>query len=340
MKKLPEVNVSFDNLYGILIAPIRHKMLMTGIELKVFNHLSEPSSAQSVAGAIGGHLVNTRLFLDGLAASGLIMKKDGLYQNTPVTQTFMVEGSQTYLGQHLSIQNQFWAPLENLANLVKEGPPSTPEDMSSGEMWEQIAVAMANYERAGMAQQAIEIVSVLPEFSSIKKMLDLGGGPGMVGIAIVGSHPTMKGVIFDQPPVAKVAENFIKEYEMEARMEVMGGNYMIDSIGGEYDLVWASFTLNFARHDMDTFMKKIYDALNPGGVFISSAEGLTHERTKPEIMVLGMSSISLMGQDMCFDQGFIADAMTRIGFKSIHSCTLDTPVGPVDIDIGRKGGKL
>jgi hypothetical protein len=81
---------------------------------------------------------------------------------------------------------------------------------------------------------------------------------------------------------------------------------------------------------------KIHDALNPGGVFINFSDGLTQERTKPEIMVVGWLSKALTGHDMGFDQGFIADSMLRVGFKSVHSRTLDTPMGPMDLEIGRK----
>ena len=88
MKKLPEVNVSFEELYRVLVAPIQSKLLLTGIELKVFNQLSEPASADAVADAIGSHLENTGLFLDGLAASNLITKKNGLYQNTNSRRPF------------------------------------------------------------------------------------------------------------------------------------------------------------------------------------------------------------------------------------------------------------
>jgi hypothetical protein len=72
MKQLPEVNTSFENLYGILIAPIQSLLLLAGIELGVFNHLSEPKTAETVAAAIGSHPENTRLFLDGLAACDLV----------------------------------------------------------------------------------------------------------------------------------------------------------------------------------------------------------------------------------------------------------------------------
>jgi len=339
MKKLPEVNVSFEELYRMLIGPIKSKLLLTGIELGVFNHLSEPRSAEAVAETIGTHPVNTRLFLDGLAASALVVKKNGMYQNTLVTQEFLVDGSPRYLGQMFTLTVQMSNPaLNDLSKLIKEGPPPpSPEaDMGSEEVMLQFALSMANNERSGPAQQAVAIISELQGLPSFKKMLDLGGGPGLIGIAIVASHPTMKGVIFDKPAMVKVAETFIKEYEMEDRMEVMGGDYLQDSIGEGYDLIWASGTLNFGKDDMDSLTKKIYDALNPGGVFISLHDGLTHERTLPSIMVLNWMLMVLMGQDMGLDQGFIADSMLRVGFKSVRSRTLDTDWGPMDLDIGRK----
>jgi SAM-dependent methyltransferase len=338
MKQLPEVNASFENLYEMLLGPIRSKLMLTGIEMKVFDHLSEPKSADAVAETIGSHPQNTRLFLDGLAACDLITKKDGMYRNTTIAQEFLTEGSQTYLGEMLTYQSQFTIGLNNMSELVREGPPPpSPEmDMGSGEMWAQLTASVANRIRAGEVQRAVRIVSELPEFPSFKRMLDLGGGPGLIGTAIVASHPDMSGTIFDQPAVVKIAQAFIKEYGLDDRVEVMGGDYTTDPIGEGYDLIWASNTINFARDDIDSLIAKIYAALGPGGVFINLSEGLTHERTKPDNPVLSMISLSLMGQDMCFNQGEIADSMLRIGFRSIRSRMLDTDWGPMDLDIGRK----
>ena len=62
MNKFPEINVSFKELYRILSGPIQSKLLLTGIELKVFNHLIEPRSSDDMAKALGTHPENTRLF--------------------------------------------------------------------------------------------------------------------------------------------------------------------------------------------------------------------------------------------------------------------------------------
>ena len=336
MKKLPEVNESFEELYRMLVAPIKSKLLLTGIELRVFNHLSESMSADAVAEAIGTHLGNTRVFLDGLAASDLLTKKNGLYQNTEVTQTFLVEGSPTYIGEALTFRARTMFALDDISKRVRKGPPSIEECMGNGEIWNRSAsIYQADYQRAGLAHQAAEIVSKLPEFPSLKKMLDLGGGPGITAIALVAAHPSMRGVIFDKPVVVKVAETFIKEYGMEDRMEVLGGDFDHDPLGERYDLIWTSGTLNFSK-DIGLLVKKIYSALNPGGVFISLAAELTHERTEPPIRVLGWLPMMLMGQGIKLDQGTVADAMLRSGFKSVISRPIDTPMGPMDLDIGRK----
>lgn len=341
MKNFPKLNIDFYKLYEILIAPIRTRLLLTGIELKVFNHLSEPISAEAVAQALDTHLENTRLLLDGLAASDLVYKMNGLYRNTPLTQTFLVDREPTYLGEFLSdMSSQWFEPVFNeMGEMVRQGPKPwpTPEDsVDSEELWARHALLGANYQRSGPARQMAAIVSSLPEFPSFQKMLDLGGGAGLIGLAVAAESPSMEGVLFDRPPVAEVAKGLFKDFGLEDRMTAVGGDYFIDSIGDGYDLILAIATLNFARHDIDPIMTKIHDALNPGGVFISFHDGLTHERTKPEVMVLPGLATTLRGMDMGLDQGFLAEAMLRAGFKSVRSRTVDTDFGPMDLDIARK----
>lgn len=335
----PKIDADFSTLYEIMTGPVQSKLLFVGMELKVFNQLKEPRSSREVAEALGTHLENTRLFLNGLTAMGLVTKSNHLYQNTPFTQTSLVEGSPTCFSDMLrQIASMRERAIADLSALVKKGPPlpSKETDMGDEEVWARYAVSMANYQRAGAAQQAVEIVSAIPEFSSFKTMLDLGGGPGIIGIALVKAHPTMNGVIFDQPAVARIAEQFIKEHHMENRITTMGGDYNEDPIGGKYDLIWASTTLNFAKPNIDSLTQKIYESLNPGGYFVSIADGLTCERTQPGHYVLDQLPSALMGHDFGMNQGVIAGAMVRTGFQTVRSQTIQTPMMPMELDIARK----
>ncbi len=146
----------------------------------------------------------------------------------------------------------------------------------------------------------------------------------------------MKGIVFELPKMAKSARKYVKEYGLEDRMAVMEGDYNRDSIGEEYDLVLACASLYSSKPDLDSIVAKVYQALNPGGVFVSIHEGLTQEKTKPEKMRLGWLTAELLGKDLAFAQGEIADSMMRAGFRSVRSRTLNTPVGPMDLDVGQK----
>lgn len=337
--RVPEVDVSPEKLYGMCFASIRSKLLVAAIKLKVFDQLSEPKTAEQVAEAIQGHAENTRLLLDGLTTCELIDKKNGLYRNRPVAQTFLVEGLPTSLGEgflHQAAMSE--RMLANLPEMVLNGPPDTFENEAadSEERWARNAVWMANNERAGIAQQMARLVAGLPEFPAFRKMLDLGGGPGIFGIAIVDRHPAMHGVVFDRAPVVAVAERFIREYGLEDRMTVLAGDYNKDSIGDGYDLIWASSTLNFAQHNLDAVMRKIHAALNPKGVFVNLSEGLTDEGTKPDFFVLCTMGWAMIHPMRAFRQGEIAEAMLDAGFHRVTSRTLNTGWGQMDLDIARK----
>jgi len=209
------------------------------------------------------------VFLDSLVAIDLLQKKDGRYRNLPIAQVFLVENSPRFFGRLFTFMKPDDQFLQNLPKLVKEGPPPPPEKPPfSEDALAKGVLMMADTERAGYAQKTVEIASELPEFPSFRKMLDLGGGPGIIGMAIVDAHPTMKGFIFDLPPVVKETKKFIQEYEMEGRMEILGGDFNHDPIGEGYDCVLACNSLQFAQV-IDSVVKKIYDALNPGGVFVS-----------------------------------------------------------------------
>jgi predicted O-methyltransferase YrrM len=326
------MDISFESLYDMILAPIKSRLLLEALELKVFNHLAEFKSAQEVSQSVGSHPRNTALFLDGLAACDLLEKRCNRYRNSPLSSVFLVEESPHFIGQLLMDQWRWSQPvLEDLTTFILRGPQQVAK-VPSGESGD----ALANYERSGIAQKVSRIVEELPEFSSMRKMLDLGGGPGIIGMAVVASHPRMKGVIFELPQMAKVARKYVQEYSLEEKMAVMEGDYNRDSIGQEYDLVLACASLYSSKKSIDSIVGKVYEALNPGGVFVSIHEGLTHEKTKPEKMMLGWLAAELLGRDISFSQGEIADSMIRMGFRSVRSRTIDTPIGEMDLDVGRK----
>jgi len=339
MKDLPEINESLTRIYDISLSPVRANALAAGVEMLIFDHLTTPTPATEIAEKCGYNIEMTEEFLNVLAACGLLEKKNGKFVNPPDTGQFLVSDSPTYYGKILLREyHRITMSPENIIEIVKKGPASqqSMDNMCQEDFWTSYARSIANWERSGSAQKLAQIISDLPQFESFKHMLDLGGGPGLMGIAILKQHPSMTGVVFDQPAVAKVAEEFIANYGVSDRMTTIGGDYLMDSFGEGYDLILCSCTLNFALGCMDEMVKRIYDALNPGGVFISLQDGIYNEGTAPEYHVLNMMSSALSGFNCGIKKGLIAASMRNAGFEQVTSESITLDVGPFDLDIAIK----
>jgi predicted O-methyltransferase YrrM len=331
--------MDYGDLFQILMGPVKARLMMTGIELKIFTALTTFHSAEDVARDMGAHPENARRLLDALATIDLIEKKSGLYRNLPISQAFLTEGSPTYVGALFQmIETRSVNPLNELTRLVKEGPAGegAKRDFTSEGLWAELTRTSAAWTIGALGQKVAGILSGLPGFSDFRKMLDLGGGHGMFALYIVSEHPAMKGIVYDRREVVEVARSFIERYGMADRVTVAAGDYMTDDIGENYDLIWASSTLNFAKRDLDALIKRIYVAVKPGGYFVSFQDGMTHEHTKPDTMLGHLADQLITGIDFSLDQGAVAASALRCGFRWVRSRTLETPMGPMDMDIALK----
>lgn len=342
MKEFSKADPGIVKLFEIVIyTPMYSKTLLAGIELDVFSALTEPKKHTQIAKELSLHPENTGYLLDALTSMEFLEKKDGFYRNTALSNKHLAKSSDLYIGEYLKAYN-ILAGYEDvdIVKLVQEGPGNTAQnkERSKGhaEMFGDYTEMLKSSQKAGRAKEVADLVASLPEFNSFQKMLDLGGGPGLIGMAVVEAHPSMKGVIFETPAFAKAAQSAVKEYDMEGRVHVLSGDFTKDSIGEGYDLVLAVGSLNFAKHALDATIKKIYDALNPNGVFICISEGLTHEKTGPKGMAIGWLPSFLHGHNFSLEQGEISDAALRCGFRSVYKRTMNLIMGDMDVDIARK----
>jgi hypothetical protein len=64
-------------------------------------------------------------------------------------------------------------------------------------------------------------------FSSIEKLIDVGGGDGSLLVAILQAKPQMKGVLFDLPHVTEKAKQRITKEGLSGRCEVVAGDVFV-----------------------------------------------------------------------------------------------------------------
>ena len=337
MKRLPEIRHSWTDIHQIVMGDLQSHLLTTAIRLKIFDLLIRPATAEQVAENLHFQPRNTELYLNALAGMKLIQKQHGLFSNSEKSAVYLVSSNPCYLGAFFLHYRQWHEQLHSsLEQLLQSGPPEQQMEMSDGAIWAESARLSAAYQYCGSAQAMAHIAAAQPEFSKMTTMLDLGGGAGFFAQAIVAAHPTMTGVIFEQPSVAAVARDFLKAYDAETRIHLREGNYMTDALDGPYDLIFASATLNFYKDQLEALFAKVCDALTPGGIFMTHQDGLYAERTQPANLVAEFLSIELCGGDFAMPQGMIAETMLTAGFQSVRSFPLFADAGEMEITIGRK----
>ena len=325
----------FDLFYGTT----RSWLLTTAIEFEVFNLTVKKKTAPEIAASLKTHEANTALFLNALCSINLLEKEKGAYVNTDLSDMFLVKGKKCYLGEFMILGDQWnFGTREQMKDSIINGPK--PQDAGFDDMGAVFAPyvkSMRNFSRTGISQLLAREISKLPAFLEMKKMLELGGAHGMDCIAITQKSPSLKSAVFDKPAVIKITREIIADYKMADRVTVMEGDYGTDPIGSGYDLIYAKATMNFLKDDFNPLFTKIYNALNPGGFFVSVHDGLTNENTEPADMVISWLPTGLTSLDLSLDRDAIPDAMLGAGFKTVKIKPIPFSMGgSMDMCIARK----
>lgn len=332
---MPQKTTMPARLFDLIQAPLRWQLLKTGLDFGLFEHLDEPASADDVAAALGLDARRTGLVLDGLCAMELLKKHQGRYVLTPEAAPYLTRSGPLSLKDMLTTLPALRHG-DIGAALCGDALPITPSDMADPAFWARSADSLRAFHRAMAAETALSLLEAMPEWAGVRRFLDLGAGSEVLATRILQRRPDMRVSVFDLPPMAdRIRAALEPENGVGSPIEILSGDYNDAPLGVDHDIIWAAMTLYYAR-DLVGFLGKIRRSLRKNGLFLSLHEGLRAERTAPESHVVGRLIPALRGQDRSFSQGEIADALEKAGFSKVDSQPVDTPFGPMRLDIGRR----
>jgi hypothetical protein len=327
-----------QRILDIVIAPMYSKICITAIEMDIFSLLAKAQTAGALAEKQGWHALNTELFLDAVASLEFVKKEAGVYSNTALANKYLVRGKPDFIGKYLvELYRSRRSEGVDLEKMVRSGPanetPITMDNVSFTDM----ADMMRKMQLGGRSLEVVDMLRSLPEYGNAKKMLDLGCGAGIIGIAAIQAHPTMHGILYDVPDMGDAVKESIRMQKAEARVQFMGGNYLTDNLGSDYDIMLAIGTLNFAKSSLVPLMEKVHASLNEGGVMICVGDGVHKDGTSPKDVLAGWLVSGLQGADYRMHQGMIANAALKAGFRNVRTlANIASYMGTIDIEILRK----
>ncbi|WP_028605638.1 class I SAM-dependent methyltransferase [Ottowia thiooxydans] len=333
-----------NTCWDLAASAVRAEALDAALELKLFDALTEPSTAAELAARRDLHPLNTSHLLELLWSMGLLRRQrhdaePDLYELSATAREFLVREAPGYCGDAWRYRlTSLRGMASRLRAHVQQGPqlPQSAFQSATGAGWAAAARAQIGQEqRTISAAGALSIVGQLPQAQASRRLLDLGGGPGWIAIELARHLPNLSGVVFDWPETALVAQENIDSSGLSRRLSAQGGDVAVDSLGENYDLVWCSSVLHFVP-DIQAVLAKVMAAMAPGGLFIFVHAELPPTAEEAARVMPFYLPMRMVGRHVV-PEGTTAALMADAGFIGINSfASGDFPMSPVQVVVGRK----
>jgi hypothetical protein len=282
-------------------------------------------------------------YLDSLTGFGFLNREGILetarYSNSIDTDFFLDNKKPTYIGGLLEMLNNrlygFWGNLESglltghPQNEAKQGDNLFEKLYADPDRLKEFIHAMSGIQMGSFMALAQQF-----DFSKAKSLVDIGGSAGLLSLMVAKHHPHMSCITWDLPAVGPIANETIRQFQLQDRVKIANGDFFKDQFP-KADII----TMGNILHDWNEeiklmLMQKAYDALPEGGAFIA-IEGVIDNERKQNVFGLMMSINMLIETGSGFDYT-LADFSKwakQIGFKST---TLLPLAGPTSAAIAYK----
>jgi predicted O-methyltransferase YrrM len=295
------------------------ELILSALRLDIFSYLEDWSTSKVVSEKTGFNARNLELFLNVLSSIGMLEKNKALYRNTPQSNEYLNKNSSVYLGEYILFREKMMS-LQHLDERIKQGPIQDIVVNNSGvEVYDFYELARVSIPEiySCRIQPLIKSATIIFKDRPPKKILDLGGGSGILAMELVNTFPSCKGVIFEHPSVAQLPHKIISEKKLSDKVSVLEGDFNTDDIGQGYDLIIASGIFDFAKDHLDELMEKLYNALTHNGYLYVVTHNVSEDYQAPPQSILGWLSSHLDGLDLLLTKNTINQALTNHGFKRV-----------------------
>jgi hypothetical protein len=152
------------------------------------------------------------------------------------------------------------------------------------------------------------------DFSSYKKLVDVGGGLGGMISAILTANPHLKGAIYDAPSVVEKSKDFLAGKGLAERCETIGGDFF-ETVPAGGDI----YTMRWILHDWEdekslTILRNIREALPDDGKLLL-AEAVVPAETIPHFSKFFDLIMLIMTGGRERTEAEWTDLLDRAGFR-------------------------
>ncbi|MEP6900953.1 MAG: methyltransferase [Actinomycetota bacterium] len=295
-------------------------LIDTAVRHKVFDAIEAGAkTVEEVSAKAETSERGTRILLNAIVGLGLLTKVGDKYLLAPDTAEFLVSGKPSFIGRffHHTTVNILPKWIQ-LAEVVKTGKPiMTVNEESDGTKFFVNFVEdlfALNYPPARALAQELQIADAQESVF----VLDLAAGSGVWGIALAQASPKVSVTAVDWEGVLPVTKRTAEKFGLGNRFKFVAGDLLSVDFGENHNVVTLGQILHSEGAEKSRqLLKKIFDALAPGGT-VAIAEWLVNEdRTAPLpglIFAVNMLVNTEVGDTFSFEE--IKSWLDEAGFEN------------------------
>lgn len=313
--------------------------LFAALECGVFDLLARTPGATSaqLASRCHAHQRGLALLLDGCAALGLLIKDGDGYRNSPAAALTLVPGAEHDLTGAIRYNQDVYAAWGRLAELARSGRPVESPELHLGADRERTRrFVLAMHGRAlGIGRAVVPML----DLSGVRRLLDVGGGPGTYSMLMAQAAPQLRCLVLDLPPVAAVASELIAASGVAERVRLLPGDYHTTAFPEGQDAVVFFGVLHQEPPDaIRDLLRRAFAALRPGGCLYVLDLMTDASHTRPAFAALFALNMALTTEHGWVFSDCELDAWLREAGFTAQSCRPVPPPMPHALMSARKPG--
>lgn len=311
------------------------QVVLTANRLGIFALLDQGSlEASEIAEGLNVGVRGIEILCDALVSLDVLRKESGRYGNSKIASEYLLPSSPSSKAALLLHSARLYERWGKLYETIKRGEPvlegNESPDLARNEA--DFARAMADSARVSARELASEL-----DLQDARRLLDVGGGPGVFAIELAKANPGLAIVVMDSEKTLQVAARNVKAAGLSDRIGFRIGNAFHDDPGQDFDFVLLSNVIHSYSADQNReLIRRCGQALRAGGRICVKDFVLNADRTSPAPAALfAVNMLVNTEAGNCYTLDEIRDWLERAGFQ--HEET--RPVSRFSMLIlGRKNG--
>jgi 3-hydroxy-5-methyl-1-naphthoate 3-O-methyltransferase len=273
--------------------------------------------------------------LIALSSLGLLRKHDSAYSNTVLAEKYFIKERSINWTRQYSKESeelfQTFSSLESILKLKRTGPlspvkkkPDYVKMMEKDPVRARDFTLMLYHYHQKEAFRLAEVV----DLRSYHALLDVGGGSGVMSIALVKKNPHLRACVLDIQPVCGVARKIIKSEGLSRKISVFPGDMYKDFPQG-YDVIMFCDLgpIN------DCLINMAHESLPAGGLLLIVDRFVFEDGTRPLETALYRLIVPTSGMETRKD---ITGALKTAGFGQIRHRVVHKEVGVISAQKHRR----